>query len=181
MRAGYNYNQVNLATIKNEEHVVNGNLQHKLYASLITSIFFEYRNYRNQVNSSERHKSGLNIQYSKRIPTGRLQLSYSYQLEKNTLNTLPVDINTVSEEYTLVDGQIILLLTPYIDINSVIVTDFSGTLIYQRDIDYLLIQRNDYIEIQRIPGGLIADNDIVYVNYTAAQPPSSKYDINKHT
>jgi hypothetical protein len=63
---------------------------------------------------------------------------------------------------------------------TVVVKDYTGTLIYVIGLDYILIQRDKYIEIKRIPGGLIPNNAVVLIDYTATQPGSYKYDANSH-
>jgi hypothetical protein len=60
----------------------------------------------------------------------------------------------------------------------VVVKDLTGTFIYVIGLDYILIPRGQYTEIRRIPGGMIADNSVVLIDYTAIQPGSYKYDAN---
>jgi len=58
----------------------------------------------------------------------------------------------------------------------------SGTIIYQENFDYILIQRGIYTEIQRVPGGQISDGGIVLVSYRADQQPALSFDskINRY-
>ena len=67
----------------------------------------------------------------------------------------------LNEEQVLRDGEMTLLNKPYVDVNSVVVKDVSGTLIYQANFDYILLERAGYVEIQRIPGGLIPNKGTV--------------------
>jgi hypothetical protein len=84
----------------------------------------------------------------------------------------------MAEPHILRSGQIELLAKPHVVPGSVVVKDVTGTIIYQLDFDYLLIQRNAYLEIARVPGGQIAENSSVYVDYVVNQPGSYKYDAN---
>jgi hypothetical protein len=87
----------------------------------------------------------------------------------------------IHEEYVLTDGNVVLLNRPYIDPASIIVRDVTGTIIYQLNFDYILIERNNYFEIQRIIGGLIPNGTAVYVDYVANQPGSYKYVANNQS
>ena len=86
----------------------------------------------------------------------------------------------MNEGHTLTDGVIEFLGKPNADINSVVVKDITGTIIYQLNLDYILIERNNYIEVQRLLGGLIPNGGSVFVDYTVIQPGSYKYDLNNH-
>jgi hypothetical protein len=86
----------------------------------------------------------------------------------------------VNEEYTLSDNKIVLLRRPYILAQSIVVKDNTGTIIYQTGFDYILIEREKYIEIRRIPNGLIPNEGKVYIDYVARQPSSYKYAANNH-
>ena len=84
----------------------------------------------------------------------------------------------MSEEHVLRSGEIELLNKPHAVPGSVVVKDITGTIVYQLNFDYLLIERNAYLEITRVPGGQIAENSAVYVDYIVNQPGSYRYDAN---
>ena len=155
-------------------------LDHKLYKSLNSRIFFEFNKLDHSLYNETNNKIGFDLEYTKIIPGGQLQLTYTYFRYHQTFNSSSNLIHIELEEYVLTDTKIVLLKRPYIDIQTVVVKDYTGTLIYQLGIDYLLIETGKYIEIRRIPGGLIANNATVYVNYTATQPGSYKYDTHDH-
>jgi len=50
---------------------------------------------------------------------------------------------------------------------SVLVYNLNRTIIYQENIDCVLIRREDFTEIQRIPGGQILNGQEVSVDYQA--------------
>ena len=60
------------------------------------------------------------------------------------------------------------------------VTDVSGAIIYQLNFDYTLIERGVYVEIQRIPGGLIPNSGTIHIDYMFTQPGSLSYGANNH-
>ncbi len=166
-----------IQTIKQQS--VNGFLSHQLYRSLTTSVSGEY----SKVDASDYTQStsnfGLNIVYNKILPfKGLLTLSYNYNLSRLNMQSQDVKLPVINEEYTFPDNDLLQLKRPYVDSASVVIKDATGTIIYQQYVDYYLVTVNGYIQIQRIPGGQIGKNGIVYLFYTANQPGSYKYDIN---
>ena len=89
-------------------------------------------------------------------------------------------LQVLNEVRVLSDGDLTLLEKPYVELPSVLVKDVTGTIIYQTGFDYNLIQRGSFVEIQRIPGGLIPNNGQVFVDYTYVQPGSYSYGANNH-
>lgn len=178
--ANYNFYGLDRQVYKLNQHRVNAKLGHKLYESLYSNIFFEYSKADHTFFNETNYNEGVDILYKKKIPTGLLTLSYKYERQRQIKTSTPVDVQILNEEYTITDGQIVLLSKPYVNKSSVYVTDETGTVIYQENFDYILIERGIYIEIQRMPGGLIANNSIVYVDYIATQPGSYQYDSNNH-
>ena len=161
------------------QHNVNINLGHQLYQSLYTGLTGGYDN-SNQTSYTDAYSNlGVIINYNKKIlKTGLLSLGYNYNWLHDKRESQDVLLPVMNEPYTLVDNQLVLIKNPFVQLASVILKDITGTLVYQENIDYLLIPRNNYLEIQRIPGGRIANNGTVYAYYTANQPGNSQYDIN---
>jgi hypothetical protein len=163
-----------------EQHSLNSSLQHNLFKSLQTRINFEYNTLKHTVYNEKNTKYGLDFNYTKIIPGGQLQLAYKYEIYHKNYNSNPLILNVSYEEYTLTDSKIILLKLPNITMSSIIVMDATTTIIYKNGLDYFLIERGKYIEIKRIPGGLIGENMVVFIDYTATQPGIYKYNSNTH-
>jgi hypothetical protein len=162
------------------QHIKN-NLSHQLFLSLHSNIYQEYRNTRNTLYNEYDHIFGGNLNYTKKIPLkGKLNLNYNYQRQNHTTKNEQTTVQIMNESYVLTDGQITLLNRPYIEIATIVVRDETGTLIYIENIDYILIERNLYIEIQRFPGGQIANGTTVYIDYTVNLPETYTYDSNFH-
>jgi hypothetical protein len=179
-RTNYNYlnYQGNIQTSR--QHNVGGALTHQLYRSLRTSLSMEYNNLLGN-QSGEEYKetnlrSGIEFQYSKRLPLkGLLKLTYSLNAITQDRKSEALTLFIQNEEQKLIDGQIILLNSQNVISSSVVVRDITGTILYQLNLDYILIQRNEYLEIQRVPGGQIANNSTVYIDYLALQPQSYRF------
>lgn len=179
--ANYNYNVIERQKFTLNQQRTSAKLGHKLYESLYSNIFFEYSQSSHTLFKETNYKEGIDFLYKKKIPTGLITLSYKFERQHQLKSSNPSDIQVFNEEYTITDGQIVLLKKPYINRNSIIVTDESGTIIYQENFDYILIERESFIEIQRILGGQIANNSIVYIDYISIQPASYQYDVNNNS
>jgi len=159
-------------------------LQHKLFESLTTKLYLEYTKIRMEAVNLHREsdlRAGVDLKYTKKIPTGYLNLSYRYYRHEHSTEGVSGVLQVINEDQTLTDGEVTLLNKPYVDDFSVMVKDVSGAVIYQLNFDYILIDRGSFMEIQRIPGGLIPNGGAVYIDYTYQQPGSYSYGANnKH-
>jgi len=178
--ANYNFFNTHYESSDLKQHNINSSLQHRLYQSLQSRINFEYNNINQTVYQESNTKTGFELDYTKKIPRGQLSLSYRFDKYRQNYSSDPSALKINNEQYILSDSKIVLLRLPDIDPESVVVKDKTGTLIYEIGLDYILIERNKYIEIRRIPGGLIENNSIIQIDYTATQPGSYKYDANSH-
>ncbi len=158
-------------------------LQHKLFQSLTTRVHFEYSRINQEVASLHQEsdiRTGVEVKYTKKIPTGTLNLAYRYYRHEHSTEGVSGMLRIINEEQALADGEVTLLNKPYAEVASVIVKDVTGAIIYQRDFDYILIERGSYVEIQRIPGGLIPNKGSVFIDYTFRQPGSYSYGANNN-
>ena len=125
-------------------------------------------------------KFGVGFDYTKKIPFGQLRLSYHYYRHNQENESEEVPRQILNEPHILLDGSPELLDKPYVDISSVVVKDNTGTIIYQENLDYILVERNNFVEVQRVLGGLIPNGGQILVDYVAIQPGSYSYDLNNH-
>lgn len=159
-----------------KQHSLGALLNHQLYLSLRSTLFFDYFKLNQTSYEQGTYDAGFSLFYTKKIfKSGKIDITY--QKEKYHQDQSSADaLHSVShEEYTLTDGEVTILISPYIDINTITVEDASGTIIYDKGLDYLLFEVNNYIEIQRVAGGQIPNNGTVFVNYTALLPGSYQY------
>ncbi|MCK5076304.1 MAG: hypothetical protein KAR38_08005, partial [Calditrichia bacterium] len=169
-----NYKQSQNET--NQHNFIN-KLEHQLFSSLKSQVFYEYFKLDRSAYNEKKQSAGLNLNYSKIIPYGNLYLSYNYKNRNEQRESRPLILTIFNEEQVLTDGNTTLLDNPYIDIESIVVTDETGTIIYSKDIDYLLIERGDYIEIQRLSGGQIPNGTIVYTDYIVSKQTSYEFNM----
>ena len=126
-------------------------------------------------------RQGFDIKYTKKIPKGQLTLSYNYFRFNQQMKSEPWNLQVLMEPHVLLDAEIEYLDKQFIDITSIVVKDATGTIFYQENLDYVLIERDRFIEIQRIPGGQITDGQTVYVDYINTQNESYQYVTNNNT
>jgi len=175
-----NYNYYNYQRTSQNLHQNNivAILRHKLYLSLNTGLSFEYNNIVHTFYKEQNTKAGIIVEYEKKIPLkGRLSLSYVFNWQQQNRESDPVMLPILNEEHVLNDGQIELLSKAFVDPSTVVVKDVTGTIIYQLNLDYLLIPRNDFLEVQRVPGGQIPNKGKIYVDYITMQPGSYQYNV----
>ncbi len=170
--ANYSYFNFGQNEIDIKQHTILNRIEHQLYQSLRTNIFYEYINSNQTFAEEIINTGGFGINYTKTIPTGNFSMSYDFRKRDLNNNNLSPTITVFKEEHSMKDDGIILLNSPFVDIQSIRVKDETGTIFYQEFLDYILIQRTDFIEIQRIPGGLISNGSKIYVDYLATGQPS---------
>ena len=160
------------------QHAARTMLHHRLYESLSSGLSLEYNQIRHTFYKENNLKAGISFDYEKKIPLkGRLTLGYAYNWQRQNHTSEPVPQPVLHEEHVLTDGRMTLLNQAYIQVNTVMVKDVTGTIIYQLNFDYVLIPHSNYLEIQRMPGGQIPDKGTVYVDYVAMLPGSYQYDV----
>lgn len=163
----------------NRQHNVLGKLEHQLFKSLNSYTWYEYINFQNTTYDESIRQGAAGLRYSKLIPGGTLNLSYEHRRRSDDRNSEPGLLRVFDEALTLSDGYITLLKNQNIDPESILITDETGIIIYQENIDYLIIDRNGFTEIQRLPGGQIENNQVVYVDYISKL--NTSYDFNTYS
>jgi len=153
-------------------------IEHQLYLSLHSRAFYEYINLNHTSYKEYTHQGGIAFDYKKEIPGGTLALAYEHRRRNDDRNSNPAILNIVREEHILDDNQIALLDNPNINPQSVIVRDETGSDIYQENFDYILIQWDDFLEIQRLPTGRIRNSQKVFVDYSAERALSYQFSSN---
>ena len=159
-----------------QQNSFNTLLGHQLFESLHTGILYQYNNALETSYREVNNKVGVDLNYTKRtFANGLLNVQYAYNRVFEKMKSSDILLNILNEEYNISDH--LLLKRPYIVASSISVKDVTGTTIYQQGFDYTVNVIGSFIELQRIPGGLIPDNAKIFVSYTANQPGSYNYDI----
>jgi hypothetical protein len=164
-----------------KQNRISGSLNHQLFESLSTNIFTDYSVISQSVYGENNFKTGLDLNYTKKIPAGRFNLSYRYFRSYYDMTGDPAPVKIVNEEHLLSDGKITILNKPYVELSTIQIKDQAGVIIYQLNFDYLINVINNYVEIQRVPGGQISNNQAITADYTANQPGSYSFRADNNT
>ncbi|MCB0313453.1 MAG: hypothetical protein KDH84_09350, partial [Calditrichaeota bacterium] len=163
------------------QHNFTSRLEHQLYLSLRSQVFLAYNDLSQTGFDEQRRSFGFGLRYRKAIPGGLLNLSYEWRRRNEQRDGQLLTLNIVDERLRLKDGEVALLANPLVDPGSVVLSDETQTVIYVENIDYVLISRGDFLEVQRIPGGQIADGATVYIDYRAQQQADYQFDLTNRT
>lgn len=176
---GYTYYFLQREPEKLQQNTFNCLLGHQLFESLHSGVLFEYNNALESTYREVNDKAGLELNYTKKTFAGGLvNIQYSYYRVFEQRHSTDVLLVIQNEVYSISDR--VLLKRPYVDQNSLILKDSTGTAIYQQGLDYTITLIGNFVEIQRIPGGLIPDNGKIYAFYNATQPGAYSYNINQN-
>ncbi len=174
----YQYNKIVQDIFNSNQNDIEVKAEHNLFESLRSHTYYNYVDVNQTFYKERMDRAGLGFNYRKKIPTGILRLNYEYSFNNVNRNSSAGYINIIDEEKILVDGSVVLLNNPFVDLNSIIVKDASGTIIYQENFDYRIIKRGSYTEIQRMIGGQISNGSTVLISYRAEQQPSVVFNSN---
>ena len=179
----YDYNNVNQFIQKYEQHRVSLGVEHRLFSSLQTTANYDVFVANHTAYKENNVRSGITFKYRKKIPVGTLFLMYNYRIHHQTVESNPLSVITITNEiHALTDGQIELLDKQHAILESIVVKDQTGSIIYQNNFDYIILDRGQgFYEVQRLPGGQIPNNGIVSIDYQARQVGSYSFNANAWT
>ena len=123
--------------------------------------------------------ASLNEQYTRHLSDwGFLSAGYSGSYERNERTASGQTLTVVNEQHVLTDGIPVFLAQPLVQLSTVVVTDPTGTTLYQLGVDYELIARGPLTEIRRIAAltSQIPNGATVRIDYAATLQPSATYD-----
>ena len=92
-------------------------------------MYFEYAKVNQEAATLHEEtdiRGGVDLRYTKKIPTGHLNLSYRYYRHQHTTEGVTGFLQVINEEQVLTDGEVTLLNKPYVEIASVVVKDVTG-------------------------------------------------------
>ncbi|RME95799.1 MAG: hypothetical protein D6766_02315 [Verrucomicrobia bacterium] len=170
---------------RNENFTGAASLEHQLYASL-TSVaelrgeYFRASGVAGRTTLS-RFSPGIREAYSKKLGAkSTLHLGYAFSLSPENREVAGGFLTVLDEPHTLRDGDIALLGHPYVLEGSIVVTDPTGMILYEPNLDYRILRSGSLMEIRRVPGGRIPNGGTVLVDYLAAGQPSGSFTTFQH-
>ncbi|MBI2061950.1 MAG: hypothetical protein HYT87_19595 [Nitrospirae bacterium] len=173
---GYSFARSDSQDLFTATHAAKTGISHQLFGSLNERL--DLAGTRRDFTSGRETEGGPNgrLGYRKKAGPGDILAGVGggYNLASRKADAAP--LRSVNETHALEDGLPVLLEQRDADAESVVVTDAERELLYQRGFDYDLTTREGYVELVRLPGGRIRDNQEVWVSYTHSVPGSAVYD-----
>ena len=140
-------------------------LQHLLYENLTTSFSTGF-NLNDFTGGEENAYDGdLDFFYTRAIPWGFLNLRSAWNYRYATREGDEAVITVIDEPQVLTTGDLTLLDNDKVDVDSIFVTDVTGTIAYIENIDYTIGAFGDFTSISRTTTGAIANGQTVLVDY----------------
>ncbi len=160
----FHYNRWEVGDTDTEEKAVKAGLIHHLYNRLTTNLGAEAAFSDFESGSEDRYDSNLGFLYRRPIPKGSFELGAAYDYgitnRSGVGNIIPIE-----EHHVLTSTTETYLNKQNIDLNSIMVTNATGTIVYVRDVDYRAESMGQDVRISRTLLGAIADNQQVIVRY----------------
>ena len=155
-----------------QRHYAEASLKHQLYESLTSTFSLEASTSsvggEGVDDGSSAYGGSVSELYKKKLGDwGKLRVNLGLKRRDENRTSGTASTAALREAVVLTDGETVLLDSPGIVPETVEVTDSAGGRIYRRNVDYLLIQRGEFLEIQRAIGGEIPNGSTVWVSYLA--------------
>ncbi len=174
-----NYSDTNSNGITRKLSVAETGLRHRLYLSLRSSATFSFQDEKGDLYSVKRDISSFSVNYTKKIPTGRVGIRF-FQSYQNITNSSKGGYS-LSEFYASFDaGDTITVNQTGIDPQSITVMSKDGTIVYTEGVDYNLVVSDTMVVIVRLFGGRIEQGETVLIVYNVAQYPDYKLFIHNY-
>ncbi len=160
------YAKTDFETFSDESTELGFDLSTRLFEKLAASYFISGASSKSAGLEVRNYGTGLGLGYSKEIPQGKLNIStsHSYNMSASDVES---ELDLIRDESViLTTGPGTELLRKNIVIDSIEVTDASGTITYNKDVDYSVRKIGSRTLISRVSGSVIGDGDTVLVDYT---------------
>ena len=161
----FNFNRREANGSEIEEKALNTHLIHRLGDMLTTNLgagvaFNDFAG-----GSEDRYRSDLGFIYRRPIPWGSIKLGVAYDYGMTDRNGTG-NIILTQEHHVLTTSEETFLKEENVTVESILVTDVTGTIVYAENIDYRIITVGSDARVIRNLMGAIADGQQVLVRYS---------------
>ena len=114
----------------------------------------------------------LDFDYTRKVPLGQLAATLAFSLDRQANDAQNTEAHVLDSRTFDASQQIVI---PYVGIksNSIGVRDASGSRVFFQGLDYLTTYHQNRVVIQRMPGGSIAPNSTILVDYDITPKPAN--------
>jgi len=142
--------------------------EHQLYDSLDSRLDFQGERGDGEGDNYTRVGPGLSEHYTKKIgDVSRLGITMEGRLDQIKRSINGSSVSVVGELVNLDDQRPSFLSLPHVQQGTIVITDKNGAQHYLAGLDYRVITRGAFTEIQRVFGGAIPNGTSVKVDYAA--------------
>lgn len=152
-------------------------LIHLLYETLLTSINADASTSRFTGGRINLYRPGVDFNYNREVPNGTLNLNMGFTYTIADQDFEPGFVQVLDAPLTLADGSIALLANGHADLDSIVITNNTGTIAYIKDADYRVTEIDSFVRISRISGGGISSGQELLVDYRYNNNPPFDYSI----
>ena len=162
----YSFRKITSESSENSANSLDARLTHKLYENLTSTAGLSGSLSENG-DRGEKTATGLfNTSYQRKLASwGKLNLAAGVTPRYTTRTGASATTQVTNEGHTLSSATDTFLTQPDVDLNSIVVTNSGGTLIYVKNIDYQIDLIGRTVRISRLPMGAISDGQLVMVSY----------------
>jgi len=142
------------------------NLRHRLYENLTTLLNIQGFSSQFTGGQEAAYGGGIDLNYQRKIPWKgmlNIMMGHNYKITERDITANLIQVT--DESVTLTDGVITLLGNEDVDVDSIVVTDATGVIVYEKDIDYEITEIDSFVRITRITTGRISNGQKVLVDY----------------
>jgi hypothetical protein len=167
-----NYNLIESNGFDSQIKSIDAQLTHLLYENLTTNLGLRAEANEYSEDAETIYGARLNMRYLRDIPWGTitLQMGQSYEVTNRDYNRQFAQV--VDERQVLSDSLVTLLNQENVVLDSIEVTDLTGTIVYVSGVDYTLTQIDTFVRIQRTAFGAITDGQTVLCSYRYERSPA---------
>ena len=168
----FSYDKRDTDVFDSETTAGRASLQHLLYENLTTSISTGF-NLNDFTGGEENAYDGsLDFLYTRKIPWGVLNLRSGWDYRYTTREGTEGLVTVTDEPHVLTTGEVTLLDNENVDVDTIFVTDVTGTIAYIENVDYTIEEAGAFTRISRTTVGAIANGQTVLVDYRFLRDPA---------
>jgi len=152
--------------IQERAFLVVGTVEHRLFDSLVSQFTGVVQNQEYGTGLTvRRYGAQASFEYRKKNPWGLLRVGFRDRFEREKRRGSELQLETIDERRPMNDPGPVRLSNPNVVLSSIFITAEDRTTVYMLGRDYTYREVGDYVELERVPTGRIAEGQIVLIDY----------------
>lgn len=167
-------NRTDRGALRTDAYNLSGGLQHRLFASLSSNVSLGWGHSEFNTGSSDSFTQGAGVNYNKQVPFGAVRAGQSVFVNIQDRDSVSGVVAVVGESKVFTLGTPIFLDNPNVELDSVVVRDSTGLVVYTENVDYFLVQVGALTRIDIPVSSLISPGDTILVDYEFVPSPARR-------